>query len=219
MCGLIGFDREARDQAAGLRTHIILGVGAALFTLVSAYVFGKFRDASRPETSFDPTRIAAQIVSGVSFLGAVAILRYGNDVRGVHHRRDPMDHSRHRNRRRRRLPLRTSSVPSRHRDRDPCAPRPARAPRTIMSRLRIGFAVMEISFKDGGDAASRRALETLDRHGIRVRSLDVGLEGEWARYSISGHIPPRQGVQATLSEILRLSGVELLSLNGLNALD
>ncbi len=88
-----------------------------------------------------------------------------------------------------------------------------------MSRLRIGFAVMEISSKDGGDAASRRALETLDRHGIRVRSLDVGLEGEWARYSISGHIPPRQGAQATLSEILRLSGVELLSLNGLNALD
>jgi putative Mg2+ transporter-C (MgtC) family protein len=86
LCGLIGFEREARDQAAGLRTHIILGVGATLFTLVSAYGFEDFRAApgqAEGGATFDPTRIAAQIVSGVGFLGAGAILRYGRDVRGV----------------------------------------------------------------------------------------------------------------------------------------
>ena len=215
LCGLIGFEREARDQAAGLRTHIILGVGAALFTLVSAYGFGEFRDASKPETSFDPTRIAAQIVSGVGFLGAGAILRYGNDVRGVTTAATLWT-----------VAAIGTAVGAGYLFGAVSATaivllallalRALR--RTITSRLSTNVATMEISFKDGGHDAPR-ALETLDRHGIRVRSLDVELEGERARYSISVRIPPQQGVQATLSEISRLPGVEKLSLNGLHALD
>lgn len=72
LCGLVGFEREVRDQPAGFGTHILLGLGATLFTLVSAYGFEPFMQAatSRTGVTFDPTRIAAQIVTGVGFLGA-----------------------------------------------------------------------------------------------------------------------------------------------------
>ena len=78
LCGAIGLEREARDQIAGLRTHVIVGLGAALFTLVSAYGL-----AGWGTPRVDPTRIAAQVVSGIGFLGAGVILRCGATVRGV----------------------------------------------------------------------------------------------------------------------------------------
>jgi uncharacterized membrane protein YhiD involved in acid resistance len=73
LCSLIGFERSTRDEVAGLRTHALVGLGAALFTLVSAYGFADFATAASPQP--DPTRIAAQIVSGIGFLGAGAIIR------------------------------------------------------------------------------------------------------------------------------------------------
>ena len=86
LCGAIGFERETRDQSAGFRTHI-LGLGAALFTLVSAYGFAPFTEVALESggrgIQFDPTRIAAQIVTGIGFLGARAIIRQGTDVRGL----------------------------------------------------------------------------------------------------------------------------------------
>jgi putative Mg2+ transporter-C (MgtC) family protein len=75
--GAIGLERELRERQAGLRTHLVVSVGSALFTLVSAYGFADF--GSR----VDPTRIAAQIVSGIGFLGAGAIIRQGLSVRGL----------------------------------------------------------------------------------------------------------------------------------------
>ena len=75
--GAIGLERELRERQAGLRTHLVVSVGAALFTLVSAYGFHNF------EGKVDPTRIAAQIVSGIGFLGAGAIIRQGLSVRGL----------------------------------------------------------------------------------------------------------------------------------------
>jgi putative Mg2+ transporter-C (MgtC) family protein len=81
LCSLIGFERSTRDEVAGLRTHALVGLGAALFTLVSAYGFADFATAASPQP--DPTRIAAQIVSGIGFLGAGAIIRQGVTVRGV----------------------------------------------------------------------------------------------------------------------------------------
>jgi putative Mg2+ transporter-C (MgtC) family protein len=85
LCGAIGFEREVRDQPAGFRTHILLGLGATLFTLVSAYGFEPFTRAALGSggLQFDPTRISAQIVTGVGFLGAGAIIRRGGDVRGL----------------------------------------------------------------------------------------------------------------------------------------
>jgi putative Mg2+ transporter-C (MgtC) family protein len=75
--GAIGVERELRERQAGLRTHLVVSVGAALFTLVSAYGFESFGGR------VDPTRIAAQIVSGIGFLGAGAIIRQGLSVRGL----------------------------------------------------------------------------------------------------------------------------------------
>lgn len=80
LCALIGLERSARDEVAGLRTHTLVGLGAALFTLVSAY---GFTDYVGTHQVADPTRIAAQIVSGIGFLGAGAIIRQGANVRGV----------------------------------------------------------------------------------------------------------------------------------------
>jgi putative Mg2+ transporter-C (MgtC) family protein len=75
LAGVIGFEREIREHTAGFRTHILVGVGSAAFTLASYYVV--------PGTTSDPTRIAAQIVTGIGFLGAGAIVRYGATVKGL----------------------------------------------------------------------------------------------------------------------------------------
>jgi len=73
--GIIGFDRERVSQPAGLRTHMILVVGACLAMILSINI--AFEGGS------DPTRIAAQVVSGIGFLGAGAILRSGFNVKGL----------------------------------------------------------------------------------------------------------------------------------------
>ena len=72
---IIGFERELHRQPAGFRTHSLVALGAALFTIVSAYGF------SGP--TVDPTRIAAQIVSGIGFIGAGTILQYRGSIRGL----------------------------------------------------------------------------------------------------------------------------------------
>jgi putative Mg2+ transporter-C (MgtC) family protein len=81
--GAIGMERELREREAGLRTHLLVAVGAALFTLVSAYGFSDFNFSQRSGITYDPTRIAAQIVTGIGFLGAGAIIRHGWSVRGL----------------------------------------------------------------------------------------------------------------------------------------
>ena len=78
---LIGLEREIRMKSAGLRTHALVGVGAALFMLVSKYGFS---DVLKPgQVILDPSRMAAQIVSGVGFLGAGLIFVRSDAVRGL----------------------------------------------------------------------------------------------------------------------------------------
>jgi putative Mg2+ transporter-C (MgtC) family protein len=79
--GAIGIERELRDRYAGLRTHLLVAVGLALFTLVSAYGWTGFSFGGG--VSYDPTRIAAQVVTGIGFLGAGAIIRQGVTVHGL----------------------------------------------------------------------------------------------------------------------------------------
>jgi putative Mg2+ transporter-C (MgtC) family protein len=81
--GAIGMERELRERQAGLRTHLVVCVGSALFTIVSAYGFHEFLVNGGSVVRTDPTRIAAQIVSGIGFLGAGAIIRQGLSVRGL----------------------------------------------------------------------------------------------------------------------------------------
>lgn len=77
---LIGLEREYSGQLAGLRTHMILSVGAALAAILSIS-YSEF--LSNPNLPSDPARIVAQVVSGVGFLGAGAILRLGFTVKGL----------------------------------------------------------------------------------------------------------------------------------------
>ena len=72
--GLIGYQRETSERPAGFRTHILVCVGSAVYMLVSVAVAG---------TQFDPGRIAAQVASGIGFLGAGTIIKQGSIVRGL----------------------------------------------------------------------------------------------------------------------------------------
>jgi putative Mg2+ transporter-C (MgtC) family protein len=72
---VVGLERELQRMPAGFRTHALVGLGSAIFTVVSAFAF------ISPVS--DPTRIAAQIVTGVGFLGGGAILHYRGAVRGL----------------------------------------------------------------------------------------------------------------------------------------
>jgi putative Mg2+ transporter-C (MgtC) family protein len=78
---LIGFERERLSWAAGLRTHMLVCVSASLLMIVSAYGFADV--LGRDHVELDPSRIAAQVVSGIGFLGAGSILLRGEIVRGL----------------------------------------------------------------------------------------------------------------------------------------
>lgn len=77
--GLIGFEREQSNRAAGLRTNIVVCVGAALIMLLSRYGFAEYVG----HTQLDPARLAAQVVSGIGFLGAGVILFNGFSISGL----------------------------------------------------------------------------------------------------------------------------------------
>jgi putative Mg2+ transporter-C (MgtC) family protein len=81
LSGVIGLEREIRQKSAGLRTHTLVGVGAALFMLISKYGFTDVLEPGR--VVLDPSRVAAQIVTGVGFLGAGLIFVRRDAVRGL----------------------------------------------------------------------------------------------------------------------------------------
>jgi len=73
--GVVGFERERDSQPAGLRTHMILVLGACLAAIISEEMGARFGS--------DPTRLAAQVISGIGFLGTGAILRFGFNIKGL----------------------------------------------------------------------------------------------------------------------------------------
>ncbi|GAA3824560.1 MULTISPECIES: MgtC/SapB family protein [Amycolatopsis] len=81
LCSLIGLERELKQKSAGLRTHTLVGVGAALFLLVSKYGFTDVLEPGR--IVLDPSRVAAQIVSGIGFIGGGLIFVRRDVVRGL----------------------------------------------------------------------------------------------------------------------------------------
>jgi putative Mg2+ transporter-C (MgtC) family protein len=76
---LVGVEREAVSRGAGARTHALVALGAALFTVAGAYGFTDVAGSA----ATDPSRVAAQVATGVGFIGAGAILRHGTSVVGV----------------------------------------------------------------------------------------------------------------------------------------
>lgn len=77
--GLIGYERQHTHRPAGLRTHILVAVGSTLVMMTSAFVF----DAYEGLVNIDPTRLGAQVISGIGFLGAGTIIREGFSVKGL----------------------------------------------------------------------------------------------------------------------------------------
>ena len=212
LCGAIGFERETRDQPAGFRTHILLGLGAALFTLVSAYGFEPFTRAALGSggLQFDPTRIAAQIIAGVGFLGAGAIIRQGRDVRGLTTAASLWAVSA--------IGmavgagyffgaaaatfLTVSTLFALRRFRS-----------SIISPLRLDAAGLELSFKERGSSPAN-ALQVLRRNDISIRSMDAEINEERVRYKLQVHLHPSANVHDVLAELSGLPEVEGISLKG-----
>lgn len=212
LCGAIGFERETRDQPAGFRTHILLGLGAALFTLVSAYGFEPFTRAALGSggLQFDPTRIAAQIIAGVGFLGAGAIIRQGRDVRGLTTAASLWAVSaigmavgagylfgataatv---------LTMATLFALRRFRS-------------SIFSPLRLDSAGLELSLKERGSSPTN-ALQVLRRHNISIRSMDAEIDEERVSYKLQVRLHPSANVHDVLAELSGLPEVERISLTG-----
>jgi len=83
LAGLIGLERERREQEAGLRTHILVASGACLFMLVGVYAWADFTFSQRVGAVVDPSRVASYVVAGIGFLGGGAIIKYGANIKGL----------------------------------------------------------------------------------------------------------------------------------------
>lgn len=81
---LIGYEREYHGHSAGLRTHLLVAIGSATIMVISIYGFSFFLPGSTTElVNRDPARLAAQVISGIGFLGAGTIIQTGIDVKGL----------------------------------------------------------------------------------------------------------------------------------------
>jgi putative Mg2+ transporter-C (MgtC) family protein len=81
LTGLVGLDRERRESSAGLRTHALVGMSACLLMIASTFGFADILGTAN--VVLDPSRIAAQVVTGIGFLGAGTIIAHGSLVRGL----------------------------------------------------------------------------------------------------------------------------------------
>lgn len=79
----LGLERELTNKYAGLRTHILVCLGSCVFTILSIYAFPMAVDQTHPQAYGDPARIAAQILTGIGFIGGGTVLRHGSSVFGL----------------------------------------------------------------------------------------------------------------------------------------
>ena len=79
LAGLVGLERETSNRPAGLRTHILVSVASSLVIIGNLYAFDLFKN----QTSMDPMRLGAQVISGIGFLGAGTIIKEGPTIRGL----------------------------------------------------------------------------------------------------------------------------------------
>jgi putative Mg2+ transporter-C (MgtC) family protein len=205
LCGAIGVEREARGQVAGLRTHILVGLGAALFTLVSAYAF----DAGEPNSRVDPTRIAAQIVTGIGFLGAGTIIRQGLTVRGLTTAASLWI-------------VAAIGMASGAGYYVGAAATTGivlvalvgfrRLRPVLMTRLRTNFVLLEIEMDERGELG--KVLDTLARHGVRVDAMGSDREEGLVGFRLELEAPPAANLEAAIEEIRRLPETRQLDVRG-----
>lgn len=213
LCGLIGLERESRDQVAGLRTHILVGLGSALFTLVSAYGFQEF--VGRPpepgtRVQFDPTRIAAQVVSGIGFLGAGAIIRQGFNVRGLTTAAAlwivaAIGMAAGAGYYEGAVATTAIALPSLIFFR--------RVRPVLMSRLRTDYVLVELELRPEGDLGDALALLARDGHSIQGMESDVSEEG--SSFQLEVRVPPGRELEPTLGRMSLLEGVVRVHTAGL----
>lgn len=79
----LGLERELTNKYAGLRTHILVCLGSCIFTILSIFAFPTAIDSTHPQAFGDPARIAAQVLTGIGFIGGGTVLRHGNSVYGL----------------------------------------------------------------------------------------------------------------------------------------
>lgn len=83
LAGLVGVEREMRDQEAGLRTHMLVGIGATLFVITGNFSWSEIPFGNAVGVVLDPSRVIAYVITGIGFLGAGAIIKHGLDVKGL----------------------------------------------------------------------------------------------------------------------------------------
>jgi len=215
LCGLIGLERESRDQVAGLRTHILVGLGSALFTLVSAYGFGGMVGAG-PEPGvqfqFDPTRIAAQIVSGIGFLGAGAIIRQGFNVRGLTTAAALWIVAA--------IGMAAGAGYYEGAVATTAIALPAliffrRVRGVLMSRLRTGYVLIDLDLRDDGSLVDALALLAREGHHIQGLSSDVSEDG--ASFRLEVRVPPDRAFEPALERLSGMDGVRRVNAVGLSS--
>lgn len=81
--GLLGIERDVKGHEAGLRTHMLLSLGSAMFALVSVAAFDEFIDSGSRTVQVDPSRIASYVAAGVGFIGGGAIVKHSGSVTGL----------------------------------------------------------------------------------------------------------------------------------------
>jgi len=83
LAGAVGLERELRDQEAGLRTHMLVGLGAALFVLVGNFAWSDLEFGNDVGVVLDPSRVVAYVITGIGFLGAGTIIKHGTSIKGL----------------------------------------------------------------------------------------------------------------------------------------
>ena len=83
LAGAVGLERELRDQEAGLRTHMLVGLGATLFVIVGNFSWSEMEFGNRTGVVLDPSRVVAYVITGIGFLGAGTIIKHGINIKGL----------------------------------------------------------------------------------------------------------------------------------------
>jgi putative Mg2+ transporter-C (MgtC) family protein len=83
LAGVVGLERELREQEAGLRTHMLVGVGATLFVITGNFAWSELEFGNDVGVVLDPSRVVAYVITGIGFLGAGTIIKHGINIKGL----------------------------------------------------------------------------------------------------------------------------------------